>query len=99
MGKCWPQVYKLMQSFAMGFLVFYGWAVYRGRTALRRTVWEKCSARYCPARQLAGLKALPHSACFLAWSPLRSSGKMDHRRGDGEGTQTRGGVVVTFKET
>src|SRR5262245_62019019 len=39
-----------------------------------------------------------YSACFLAWSPLGSSGKMDHRRRDGEGTQTRGGVVVTFEE-
>src|SRR5215510_12304862 len=39
-----------------------------------------------------------YSACFLAWSPLGSSGKMDHRRRDGEGTQTRGGVRMIFEE-
>src|SRR5712691_876124 len=32
------------------------------------------------------------------WSPIRSSGKMCHRRRDPEGTQTCGGAVMTFEE-
>src|SRR5882762_4158980 len=32
------------------------------------------------------------------WSHIRSSDKMGHRRREPEGTQTRGGAVVTFEE-
>src|SRR5712691_9439385 len=32
------------------------------------------------------------------WSPIRSSGKMGHRRREPEGTQTRGGAIMTFEE-
>src|SRR5467141_3767256 len=32
------------------------------------------------------------------WSPIRSSGKMGHRRREPEGAQTRGGAVMTFEE-
>ncbi len=56
----------------------------------------KCSQTACETARW------PESLTTLGLLPgmesARSSGKMDHRRRDGEGTQTRGGVVVTFEE-
>src|SRR5215475_1354643 len=51
----------------------------------------------CDARWPEGLTI--HNMVYCPpWSPQASSAKMDRRRRDGEGTQTRGEVVMTFEE-
>src|SRR6266446_7857997 len=74
---------------------------FRQRPKCSPACMTTCADTFCGKVSLAmlvGLKALPYVVYCPAWSPLASSAKIDRRRRDGEGTQTRGGVVMTFEE-